>query len=368
MKSLLRLVLVALGLLWPTFAFAANCVTTAYANGATGGSPWASNGTTTWCTLSTPLAGGCTTGGAYCTLVAGNAIVFDANTTAGVYNLAASISISSLTSSGAAAGVYLTHANAVVLTVNNTTSSTTFDISGISYCNADPCTGAVAAPRAISFTNTGGTVSITTGASTTAPYNQFGTVTFNGSGGTFELLDNAIFQAAVTLTAGTLDATTNNTSPTLLSMTTSSGSQLNCGTGTWTLNASTSFWTVANATQVSCGSATITFNTATAGGNRSFNTTAGSASYGTLNIANTGASGSNFFIFTNAISTTQTFANMNFTNIASNLLVNFQANSIYAITNAPSWSGSANNEFLEFESTSLSGTSPTITTRVLRLL
>lgn len=301
---MLRLLFVLFALLLPSNAWAAACSPTAFAK-----TPGGFSGATTWVTTS----GGSTN----CTLTAGNAVVFDAGTTAGTYTIDEAISIASLTSAGATAGVFLLH-NAFTLTINNGTTSNTFDISGLSYCNANPCTGPVVAGRVISFTNTGGTTSITTGSSTSSPYNQLSAPTFNGSGGTFALLDSAIISGALTLTAGTLDATTNNPSPTILTsfVTVPAGFTLNCGTGTWKFSNTGGTSAVFNgsAGTLSCASATFSFNAAANGLNRSIALGTGQ-SLGTVNISGAGATTGSSFSLSITVNQTATFAGLNFSSI-----------------------------------------------------
>ena len=238
MKSLLRLGLVALGLLLaPTLANAAACVTTAYAKTA---GAW-SNTTTTWATTS----GGATA----CTLTASNAVVFDANSGAGTYTIDENISIDSLDTTNAPAGTILAHNLNDTLTVLNTVSNIFLLSANVTY--------APAAARAIAFTDTGGTTTITTNGQT------LGTVTFNGVGGDF-VLAGGTFAASggITLTNGTLDASVNNVNVTTASVSSSNANTrvLNCGTGTWTLNALTGtvwgFSTTTNLTE-SCTGAVI---------------------------------------------------------------------------------------------------------------
>ena len=353
MKSLLRFCLVALGLILAPSAFAANCATTAYAS--TPGT-FPSSPTATF--TATDL-------GVACTFVSGNELIFNGDTGAGSYTLNGSTSISGLLSTGATAGVFLLHGAGDTLTVNNGTTNTTFDIHGISYCNANPCTAPVSNARNISFTNTGGTVSITTGASTSAPYNQFGTLTLNGSGGTFELLDNAIMQST-TFTAGTLDATTNNTSPTF---TTAGGTTipavgiLNCGTGTWTFTQNTgtsSVLAITAGATLSCASATLSFPNATNGNTRELSFQ--SNSFGTLSIGCAGSTGPSNMEFAAPSSATVTLGTWTFASSCTTypFTVYLTGHFTVSLTNAPTWAGTSGN-FLTLY------TQPNLTTTTIAL-
>jgi hypothetical protein len=323
MKSLLRLGLVALGLLWAQSAFAACTTGYAYNPG-----NWATSGT-----FYTATNGG----GSACVLTTGDAVVFDSHTQAGSYTIAASVGIISLTTTGTTAGVYVLHSSAVVLTLS---AAGTYDFSGISYCNANPCTGPVAAARAISITNTSGTATINTGIATQI-YNELGTVTQNGSGGTVALADNAIFQGVPVFTAGTLTAAVANSSPTMPSLAVPAVGILTCGTGTWTFTATSGvvlgFTTGAT---VSCASAGITFSAAVNGGNRSINLINGQ-SLGAVTISNSGATIGSTFQFANLASAqSATLSSLSFTNLAANLYVQWERT--ITITNAPTtWSGSS---------------------------
>ena len=344
MKSLLRLGLVALGLLLtPSLANAAACATTAYAKTA----GVFSNTTTTWATTS----GGATA----CTLTAGNAVVFDGGSGAGTYTIDENISIASLTSVGATAGILLAHNTGNALTVNAATPQT-FNISGLSYCtvSAGSCTGPVVAARVISFTSTS-TVNITTGASPSAPYNQFGTVTFNGIAGAFELLDNAIFQGNITFTAGTIDASTNNSSPTLGgNLTVGTGTVLTCGTGTFTFSSTTANLTHSGSGTLTCGSGTLAFSSAAVGAERQINLLT-SDSIGAVTISNSGSTGMSVFYFGPSLISV-TLASLSFTNMTTGgIYVFVPSNSTFTLSAAPTWAGTSGN-FLFFDTSPIGTT------------
>ncbi len=341
MKSLLRFALVAFGLiLTPISAHAAACSTTAYAK--TAGN--FSNTTTTWATTSG--------GGTACTLTAGNAVVFDGGSGAGSYTIDESISISSLTTVGATAGIFLLHNTGDTLTINNTTSSTTFNLSGVSYCNANPCTAPVSSARAIAFTNTGGTVSITAGSSTTSPYNQLGTVTFNGSGGTFELLDNAILQGTPAFTAGTIDLTTNNPTVTFgTTLTIPAVGILNCGTGTLVFTSSIVSFTTTSGATIACSTGTFNFSTAANGAMRTFSASAtgSSASFGTVIINTAGATGISRFYFSTTSGLTITIGTFTLTNAGNvPLSMLFSSNTGITFTNLPTTLSGTSGNFISF--------------------
>jgi hypothetical protein len=317
MKSFLRYALVALALcLLPVGAQAASCSTTAYAR--TAGN-W--SGTSTFSTASP--------GGSSCTLAAGNAVVFDANTGTGNYPIDSSISIASLDTTNAPASTTITH---------NT--GTTLTVSGATFYLATNVTYTTTATRAINFTSTSGTTTVTTNGQT------LGLVTFNGVGGTWTLAGGTFSVSGVlTVTAGTLDANTNSISVNAPNVSVATGGTVNCGSGTWTLSLNTgTVWTSAGSASLSCASSTITFSAATNGGGRVF-TLLNGQSFGTINVSNAGATIPSIFSF--SITTGATIATLNFTNLSAGIDVYLTGNTALTLSNAPSWAGSSGN-FITF--------------------
>ena len=320
MKAVLRICLVALGLFASSSAWA-TCGTgvgTCFWIGGGSSTNWSATGPTNW---------SATTGGAAnaTAVAAGDAVVFDANSGTGTSNISASISIASLTASASTA-VTLTHAAAVVLTV----SGNTFNLnSTIIY--------APAAARAINFTSTSGTTTITTNGQT------LGTITFNGVAGDF-VLAGGTFNAAggITLTNGTLDDSVNNVNVTALALSSSNANTrvLNCGTGTWTLNGfsgTINVWDYTTTTGLtsSCGSASITIAPAgTPTGLRTFAT--GGASFGSVTITGNAAPTATGAIF--SITGAPTFSSLT---VTGSIAIELAASTTYTITNAFTGTGTA---------------------------
>lgn len=345
-----RLFLAALVLLLaPGGAWAAACVTTAFAHG-TGGSPFVWSGATTWATTS--ISGAPTA----CTLAAGNAVVFDANTPAGTYQFDASVSVASVDTSAMAGGqagtVFITHNAGQTLTVSGLIFNLSANVCYSGGTTVGTCTSPVATTAPISFTSTSGTTVITThpvaGASGT---NQLGTITFNGSGGTFSIADNAIFQASPTFTAGTLTAAVANSSPTIAgNLAVPAVGIWNCGTGTWTFSSSTSALTFTAGATLSCAAGALTFSTAAAGATRQFLPLTTQA-YGTVNISGAGAAGTSIFNIGPPAAGSLTIATLNFSSIAATMDVVWNNNQTTTITNLPTlWNGTPGN-FIEFSTT-----------------
>src|SRR5208282_1098665 len=112
----------------------------------------------------------------------------------------------------------------------------------------------VTASGTYTFTSTSGTTTIELGGHTLYA------ITLNGTGGTFQFGGDSLGGAitnALTLTAGTLDASTYNPNLTMLSFTGTAGT-LNCGTGTWTFTGTGSNVFAFPGT-ISCASAAFTF-------------------------------------------------------------------------------------------------------------
>ena len=267
MKSLLRLGLVAIGLLLaPSSAWAAVCVTTAFAK--TAGN-W--SGASTWVTLS---------GGAInCTLQTGDAVVFDSGSGAGTYTIDEAISVASVATSGATGGITLSNTGNTL-----TISGASFDISGVTYSTS------VTGVQFI-FSNTGAT-SIKTGAGSSNTAQQVGGVSFTGVSGVYTLVDNLNTKptSTMTLTNGELDLGTNNVNLNIgqFSSSNSNTRSINGGSGTVTIlevGATTSAWDLTTATNFSLTGTALNITFAPSGsttGQLAFIT--GAKTYGAINI------------------------------------------------------------------------------------
>jgi hypothetical protein len=201
------------------------------------------------------------------------------------------------------------------------------------------------ATRAITFTSTSGTTLITSAGHT------YGTLTFNGTGGTFQFQDDVNFLSGgtLTLTAGTLDGNSKNVTGGLF---TSSGGTLSMGstgTPTWTMNGTVSQtqWTTGASTTISANTANIVIS-ATGFGTRTF-AGAGKTTYNTLTI-NANAAG------TTSITGANTFANLV---IGAGNVIRFPSGSTTTITNAFNVTGSSSTPNL-FMSSALGTATATI--------
>ena len=286
MKNLLRLCLVAAALFVAQFALPSN------ADAACAGAPvhggvgtcygivtgnWATSGT--W---------SATPGGASCACVpaTGDDIVLDGFSGSATFTISASISVNSFDtndlnaigdSQGPFAGT-LAHSSGQTLTIaNNATAASYFYLgTHVSY------TGGSA--RIISFNATTGTSGTPTQIWTNPAHNVLFNITFNGTGGYFELEDglNVYTGGAITFTAGTVDATTNNPNVTAGSVSAGAGA-VNCGTGTWTLTQTqNNIWSATGT--MSCGSAAFVITPSGAiPGSRTFATNG--ATFGALTVS-----------------------------------------------------------------------------------
>lgn len=337
MKNFFRAGLAVLGLLFSAPAWAAPCVTTAFAKAA---GNW--SGATTWVTAS----GGSTN----CTLTAGNAVVFDANTGTGTYTIDASISIASLDTTNALASTTIAHNTGITLTVLGAGSNTFLLSANITYA---PVSG-----RVISFTNTVGTTTITTNGQT------LGTITFNGVGGDF-VLAGGTFTAAggMTLTNGTLDNSVNNVNVSTLSLASNNSNTrtLNCGTATWTLSGlAGTVWDYTTTTGLtsSCGNAAIVFANVAVTGIRTWQT--GGQSFGAVTLNGSASppssQGVGELIVTGAGNTT-TFNSLSITGWA---FVVFTSSQTFTITNAIIATGSAAAAVFIGDQTAFSGSAMTL--------
>ena len=315
MKSLLRLGLVALGLIlaYSTPAFATAC------SGGSGHTCYAIHGETAWTNTAMWSS---TSGGATCTCapVAGDDVVFDGSTPSGTYQFAVSLSLDSLDASLAGAGVNIALTNGTTMTITGTkfalSSAMTFGLSGT---------------NTIAFAPGAGVTTIITTAGLTLP-----SVTCNGSNGTTSVCQQAdnMTAGAITLTQGVWDDSTNNNTVTALSFLSNNSNTrtLDCGTAAWTLRntaAALLDFTTATGLTVSCSNAWTIAGTPTV--NRTF--ILGAQTIGTLNVpANASAQWAiNFTIAAGATIGTL--------NIAAPAQVTFTQGQTLTLSNAPSWTG-----------------------------
>lgn len=311
MKRFLRLGLFALGLLLAQFAFSASAsatcgtgVGTCYGI-ATGN--WNANGT--WSATSGGLS-------CACTPATGDAIILDTNSNGFTFTISVSISISTL---NATCTCTVVPGNATTLTITGNTFSLG---SGVTWQAAN-------ATRIITFTSTSGTTTITMAGSATQ---YLGAVNFGGTGGDFVLAGPFIANSAVTLTAGTLDASVNNVNLTLSTFVGSAGTTLNCGTGTWTMTAASgTAWS--HLGTLSCASAAFVFANSTPTGARTFATNGGS--FGSVALSGGAGASTNFPVAITGAATFGTFP------ITPPVNVEWPGGVTITITNAPTWNGTA---------------------------
>ncbi len=279
MKSLLRLGLIAIGLLLAHSAPAsANCTGTAVHGGAH--TCYLINTTNAWTvsgTWSASPASAPGTPSASCSCVPATSapfddIVLDGGVTAATFGTAAATYHTIDTNlSGDAGGAF----------AGTATQTTSFSIDGNYFYINSGMTITAAGNRTITFISTTGTSGSPTAISTNGV--TMPNLTFNGSGGYFEVLTALISQnvtssVGLILTAGTLDFTTNNPTVTMPFFNAAASTTLNCGTGQWTLTGNTSganLWV--DAATISCASTPITFTpTAALTASQTFATNGGS--------------------------------------------------------------------------------------------
>ncbi|MEK7184702.1 MAG: hypothetical protein AAB683_01015, partial [Patescibacteria group bacterium] len=190
--------------------------------------------------------------------------------------LSASQSINSLDMTGYANT--LTHSAAVNLTVAG--NGVTFKIAG-TYTPSNITTSALI------FTGTSGTTTITTSGQST------GNITFNGSGGKWQLQDNLATRNIV-LTFGKFDANNKDVTAASFSSSNSNARHIQMGSGTWTLTTNGTIWLTTTVTGLTLVPDTSTISlthtsakTFSGGGKTYYNLTSGA---GDLTIA-----GSNTF-------------------------------------------------------------------------
>lgn len=306
MKPLLRLALVAIGLL---LAHAAPAQATTCALGTPANTCYLiasgnAGSTGTW---------SYTSGGASCTCFPSttDSVVLDSNSNTFTLTFNAAITIINLTS---------TCTCTISITANGTPTLTgNFSIgSGTTYT--------ATAGRTLSFTGTGGTSGTPNTISTSGQ--TLPNVTINGSGGYYEV-ENALVLAAastLTITAGTLDFTTNN--PTVSAGQVTNAGTMNCGTGTWSITGVGTNTTggVANTGTVSCASNAINLTSTTPATNRTF--TSGGGTWGAISVA--GYSSTLGYVVTFTLSSGDTFSSLTLNGPSAAV---FTANKTLALTN-----------------------------------
>ena len=179
------------------------------------------------------------------------------------------------------------------------------------------------------FTSTSGTTTIELGGHSIA------TMTLNGTGGTFQFGGDSLggtITNTLTLTAGTLDASTYNQNLTMGAFTGTAGT-LNCGTGTWTFTGlgGTLF---AFPGTISCASAAFVFAPSTTQTGIVTFTTQGS-SYGAVTFTNNAVAKYSFAI---AVSAGATFASLTLNGPTALTLTGGQT---LTISTTPAWAGTA---------------------------
>lgn len=214
--------------------------------------------------------------------------------------------------------------------------SQTLTISGLTCKFASGMTYGVVAGnnRIIAFTSTAGTTQITT-AGKTMP-----SLTFNGSGGTFQLQDSYTGRAdsIITLTLGTFDTNNQTISNGFIASNNSNTRTLTLGTSTITLTGTSgSIWDMSTTgtLNLTASSSTINASAVTAVNTRTMNLGA-SKTYGTIGLA----SGAAQYRLDVSAGTAVTIGTVNMT---SPVAVYFTASITYTITNAVTWAGSSSN-------------------------
>lgn len=282
---------------------------------------WDSSPTTNWANTS----GGA---GNQTAPTTGDAVVFDAASGAGTSVCNNAISLIALDCNGFT-GTLTQSAVTVTISGNDAgaPASNTLRLSaGMTYTPA-------ASTRIMAMTGTTGTSTITTNGKT------LGSLTLNGTGGNFVLADAlTCFPAtgAITHTAGTFDAATNNVSVTTGSFAaTGAGTRtLNMGSNTWTMNAATATAWDLSGTNITFNAGTSTLLiSATPTASRTVNLGT-SRTYSTLTIA--AAGGGAFEILLTA--TTSTITTWN---ITPPMVVRVNVTSTFTVTNALNWPGTA---------------------------
>lgn len=207
---------------------------------------WVGGGSSANWNAVSPTNWAATSGGTNNQSVPGSAddVLFDANSGSGTSNISASNTIHTLDCTGFIGT--LTQAGSTSVSLGGAL----FKLSAaMTYTPASQTTSG------FTFINTGpaGTMLITTAGKTMAQ------MSFNGSGGTYQLQDDLTLSstASITFQQGTLDANNKNVSCGLFSSFVTTGRTLLMGSGTWTLTAlSGNVWRIRSGMTVS-GSATI---------------------------------------------------------------------------------------------------------------
>ena len=344
MKSLLRLSLVALGLLICAFAASPASATCGVANGtcymiAAGNY---NNTTTVWSASS---------GGAACSCspAATDGVVLDSLSGSGTLTINGTYTATFLDAKGGHSGSGTGFSGTLAL------GSNTFSLVGVTGGGTGlilglPSTMTLTGTNGINFTDAATeTVTIDIGTALPAITLNLGSAGTSGAGPTvFQLAGAGISNSGnsttsvLTLTSGTLDDSTNNLTVYTGSFSSSNSNTRvwNCGTGTWNFTLATgslTTFTTSTGLTVSCASATFNIANSSPTGRRvfSFHNPGGATSWGTINI-----SGSATKLYDVALLSTgtqpATIANLNLT---PPIAVDFTSNVTYTITNAPSWLG-----------------------------
>lgn len=270
------------------------------------------NTTTVWSATS----GG---GSCGCTIATGDELIFDANTPAGTYTDSA-ISLASVDATAAGAGVTLAGTQAIT-------------ISGLFYGTSAALTDTMTG--LITFTSTTGTTVIKTGGLTYAHG-----ITLNGSGGTFQIGGDTFglkldASHTLTLTAGTLDNSTNNTAIQCGVCTLTAGTS-NLGSGSVTAISTSGTTLSTSGTTLSAASATLAINAASITATRTLQLGT-SQSVGTISITGNATTFCQYLTYTTAV----TIGTLTLTGPL--CLIPPSATTI-TLSNAPTWAGASGSQ------------------------
>lgn len=223
-----------------------------------------------------------TDGGASCACTPATGDELFATSASGNSTINASISAKAFDANGFTGT--LTHSAATLTITGNDAAAT----NGVAFRLSSGMTyTATASTRIVSMTSTSGTATITTNGKT------LGALVLDGVGGTFALGGDLTVRSdsTITLTNGTLSATTQNVSVGTFSSTSSNTRTLTMGSGTWTITGCTSVGTNWNVTgtnlTVTATTSTISYNNGSTCANvRAF--VGGSKTYGNFSAVNSG--------------------------------------------------------------------------------
>jgi hypothetical protein len=171
--------------------------------------------------------------------------------------------------------------------------------------------------------------------------------TFNGPGGTYQLLDNLTDTSTITLTNGTLDVHGKNVTCTTFLSTGSTARTLILGGGTWTLTGNT-LWNVTSTLTLSAAASTIVVTSNSS--SRSF--VGGGLTYGTLTYTAAGSTGAL------SITGANTFSTINFSDASNARNLVFAPSTTTTITDSFNVQGTAGKLMSVVSSTA--GTAATI--------